>query len=250
MTGCIALLGFVLYPYVYLTTRAMFLMQSANLIDVSRTLGTSRSGVFFRVALPLAPPRHRPRPHPRAARSAQRHRRVGISGGPHAHRVDLLDLGDAVGPAWRRADSARHAGDGAAARGPGAARTRAAAVRQRCAASPSARTSPPGGVEERGGARDLPDSHWHRLRDSRCLSDRRVTPAYSFRRHLHGDRERDRQHDCDLASGNGAHGRQPAWWWCTRCGSTAARCRPRCPASRRSATPCQAPCWRSACCRS
>lgn len=56
MTGCIALLGFVLYPYVYLTTRAMFLMQTANLIDVSRTLGTNRRGVFFRVALPMARP--------------------------------------------------------------------------------------------------------------------------------------------------------------------------------------------------
>ena len=31
MTGCIVLLGLVLYPYVYLTTRAMFLMQTANL---------------------------------------------------------------------------------------------------------------------------------------------------------------------------------------------------------------------------
>jgi iron(III) transport system permease protein len=56
MTGCIVLLGFVLYPYVYLTTRAMFLMQSANLIDVARTLGIGRRGVFFRVALPLARP--------------------------------------------------------------------------------------------------------------------------------------------------------------------------------------------------
>ena len=56
MTGCIVLLSFVLYPYVYLTTRAMFLMQTANLVEVSRTLGTSRSGVFFRVALPMARP--------------------------------------------------------------------------------------------------------------------------------------------------------------------------------------------------
>ena len=56
MTGCIVLLGFVLYPYVYLTTRAMFLMQSANLIDVARTLGVGRRAVFFRVALPLARP--------------------------------------------------------------------------------------------------------------------------------------------------------------------------------------------------
>jgi iron(III) transport system permease protein len=54
MTGCIVLLGFVLYPYVYLATRAMFLTQSANLIDAARILG-SRS-VFLRVALPLARP--------------------------------------------------------------------------------------------------------------------------------------------------------------------------------------------------
>jgi iron(III) transport system permease protein len=56
MWGCIALLGFALYPYVYLTTRAMFLMQSANLIDVARTLGSGRGRVFLRVAIPLARP--------------------------------------------------------------------------------------------------------------------------------------------------------------------------------------------------
>lgn len=56
MAGCIALLGFVLYPYVYLTTRAMFAMQSANVIDAARTLGMGRRAVFLRVALPLARP--------------------------------------------------------------------------------------------------------------------------------------------------------------------------------------------------
>lgn len=56
MAGCILVLGFVLYPYVYLTTRAMFLMQSANLIDAARTLGAGRAAVFLRVALPLARP--------------------------------------------------------------------------------------------------------------------------------------------------------------------------------------------------
>jgi iron(III) transport system permease protein len=56
MTGCVLLLGFVLYPYVYLATRAMFLMQSANLIDAARTLGVSRSRVFLTVAVPLARP--------------------------------------------------------------------------------------------------------------------------------------------------------------------------------------------------
>lgn len=56
MAGCTVLLGFVLYPYVYMTARAMFLMQASNLVDVARTLGAGRKGVFFRVALPLARP--------------------------------------------------------------------------------------------------------------------------------------------------------------------------------------------------
>ncbi|WP_291744958.1 iron ABC transporter permease [Bauldia sp.] len=54
--GAIILLGFVLYPYVYLSTRALFLMQAAGLLDAARTLGAGRYGVFFRVALPLARP--------------------------------------------------------------------------------------------------------------------------------------------------------------------------------------------------
>lgn len=56
MTGCILLLGFVLYPYVYIPTRAMFLTQSASLVEAARTLGVSRKGIFWRVALPLARP--------------------------------------------------------------------------------------------------------------------------------------------------------------------------------------------------
>ncbi|WP_431190562.1 ABC transporter permease [Bauldia litoralis] len=54
--GAIVLLGFVLYPYVYLSTRALFLMQAAGLVDAARTLGASRRGIFFRIALPLARP--------------------------------------------------------------------------------------------------------------------------------------------------------------------------------------------------
>lgn len=56
MVGCIILLGFVLFPYVYIPTRAMFLTQSASLIDAARTLGVSRNAIFWRVALPLARP--------------------------------------------------------------------------------------------------------------------------------------------------------------------------------------------------
>src|SRR5690606_11840868 len=40
----------------YLTTRAMFLTQAANLVEVAQTLGTSRTAVFWRVGLPLARP--------------------------------------------------------------------------------------------------------------------------------------------------------------------------------------------------
>lgn len=56
LPGAIFLLGFVLYPYVYLSTRVMFSTQAASLIEAGRILGQSRRGVFFRVALPLARP--------------------------------------------------------------------------------------------------------------------------------------------------------------------------------------------------
>ena len=56
MPGAIFVLGFVLYPYVYLTARAMFVTQPAHLLEAARTLGESRWGAFVRVALPLARP--------------------------------------------------------------------------------------------------------------------------------------------------------------------------------------------------
>src|SRR5690606_17234953 len=52
----IFLLGFVLYPYVYLTTRIMFATQAASLLEAGRILGATRRSVFFRVALPMARP--------------------------------------------------------------------------------------------------------------------------------------------------------------------------------------------------
>ncbi|HET7714382.1 MAG TPA: iron ABC transporter permease [Bauldia sp.] len=54
--GAVILLGFVLYPYVYLSTRALFLIQAAGLVDAARTLGAGQGRIFFRVALPLARP--------------------------------------------------------------------------------------------------------------------------------------------------------------------------------------------------
>ena len=54
--GAIAMLTFVLYPYVYLLARAAFLEQSVCALEVSRTLGCGAWGSFYRVALPLARP--------------------------------------------------------------------------------------------------------------------------------------------------------------------------------------------------
>lgn len=54
--GCVLVLGFVLYPYVYLTTRAMFLMQATGLLEAARTLGHGPRATFLHVALPLARP--------------------------------------------------------------------------------------------------------------------------------------------------------------------------------------------------
>ena len=54
--GAILLLSFVLYPYVYLLSRAAFLQQSVCALEVGRTLGLDAAGVFWRIALPLARP--------------------------------------------------------------------------------------------------------------------------------------------------------------------------------------------------
>jgi iron(III) transport system permease protein len=54
--GAILMMTLVLYPYVYLLTRAAFLEQSAGVIEVSRTLGRGPWRSFFAVSLPLARP--------------------------------------------------------------------------------------------------------------------------------------------------------------------------------------------------
>ncbi|MET0541999.1 MAG: iron ABC transporter permease [Variovorax sp.] len=56
LPGAVLVLGFVLYPYVYMMARAVFMTQPAHLLEAARTLGASRAGAFFRVALPLARP--------------------------------------------------------------------------------------------------------------------------------------------------------------------------------------------------
>ena len=56
LEGAALMLSLVLYPYVYLLTRAAFLNQSLCVLDVSRTLGNTPLQTFLRVALPLARP--------------------------------------------------------------------------------------------------------------------------------------------------------------------------------------------------
>ncbi|MEX0603129.1 MAG: iron ABC transporter permease [Marinobacter sp.] len=54
--GATVMIGLVLYPYVYLLSRAAFLEQSPSLFAVSRSLGHSALSTFFRVVLPIARP--------------------------------------------------------------------------------------------------------------------------------------------------------------------------------------------------
>ena len=54
--SAIFVLGFGLYPYVYMLARAAFVEQSANAVESARCLGIGAWGCFFRVSLPLAWP--------------------------------------------------------------------------------------------------------------------------------------------------------------------------------------------------
>ncbi len=54
--GAIAVMTLVLYPYVYLLSRAAFLEQSVCVLEVSRTLGKDPWQGFASVAMPLARP--------------------------------------------------------------------------------------------------------------------------------------------------------------------------------------------------
>lgn len=56
MGGAIFVLSIVLYPYVYLTSRAAFLQQDTSMLEAARMLGHSAQSSFFKIALPLARP--------------------------------------------------------------------------------------------------------------------------------------------------------------------------------------------------
>ena len=54
--GVTVMMSLVLYPYVYLITRASFLKQTGGVLETARILGKSPWASFFRVALPMARP--------------------------------------------------------------------------------------------------------------------------------------------------------------------------------------------------
>jgi iron(III) transport system permease protein len=55
-TGAILVLGFVLYPYVYIMARTAFLGRSPSMLDAARSLGHSATSAFLKVGLPVARP--------------------------------------------------------------------------------------------------------------------------------------------------------------------------------------------------
>lgn len=56
LSGAVLVMAAVLYPYVYLACRSMFLMQGRAAADVARTLGSSPFRVFARIQVPMARP--------------------------------------------------------------------------------------------------------------------------------------------------------------------------------------------------
>ena len=56
LEGAISMMSLVLYPYVFLLSRAAFLEQTAGVLEVSRTLGKGPWGSFISISLPLARP--------------------------------------------------------------------------------------------------------------------------------------------------------------------------------------------------
>ncbi|WP_398474888.1 ABC transporter permease [Tardiphaga sp.] len=56
LPGAIFIIGLVLYPYVYLSARAMFQHRSADFAEAAKVLGASRWTTFRRISLPMARP--------------------------------------------------------------------------------------------------------------------------------------------------------------------------------------------------
>jgi iron(III) transport system permease protein len=56
LAGAIFVMAIVLYPYVYLSVRALFGLQGAAMVEAARTLGASSRRLFWRIGLPMARP--------------------------------------------------------------------------------------------------------------------------------------------------------------------------------------------------
>ena len=54
IVALIFILSFALYPYIYAVCKTSFAIQSASLLEASRTMGKSYTETFFKVALPLS----------------------------------------------------------------------------------------------------------------------------------------------------------------------------------------------------
>lgn len=54
--GLAIVMSLVLFPYVYVVARSTFMSQSANLLEASRSLGSSSWRTFFKIALPISRP--------------------------------------------------------------------------------------------------------------------------------------------------------------------------------------------------
>lgn len=56
MSGAVAVVALVLYPYIYLISRSVFEKQSQSVLEVAKMLGKNRWQSFFTLVLPLARP--------------------------------------------------------------------------------------------------------------------------------------------------------------------------------------------------
>ena len=56
LPGCIFIMVFALYPYIYFSARSFFSGSSRHYIETARACGRSDAEIFFRVALPVARP--------------------------------------------------------------------------------------------------------------------------------------------------------------------------------------------------
>ena len=171
LAGCTLVLGFVLYPYVYLTTRAMFLMQATALLEAGRTLGPGSASDLPAHRAAAGAPGNRGGHGAGTDGSIERHRRRRIAWRAHADRVDLLHVGQPHGPAGRGADRPVDAGGGG---GPAGDRARRAAAATLCderhQAAPARRAT---GSWWTGGGRHCACSPY------RCCSASSRPPAFS-----------------------------------------------------------------------